>query len=141
MTKALRSLWPARKRGPWHVLCDNESFLKSKGTLRAYKATGVVPWHVPARSPDLNPVEKFWSWLRRRLRYLDLQDLQAKRKPLTKAAYRARVLRVCRTTKARSVARKCTRGLLKVCREVVAGRGKASRGQGGPCTFRVPAQG
>jgi len=128
LKKALLSLHPNRKRGPWHVLCDNETFLKSRQTLKAYEAQRVVPWYVPALSPDLNPVEKFWAWLRRRLRALDLKDLKEKRRPLTKAEYQARVLSVCRSAKARAVAKSLCRGLLKVCREVVRRKGAASSG-------------
>jgi hypothetical protein len=34
MKRALLSAKPTRKRGPWHVLCDNERFLKAKITLQ-----------------------------------------------------------------------------------------------------------
>ena len=43
------------------------------------------------KSPDLNPVEMFWGWLRKKLRSMDLEDLRKKRRPLGKTAYTARV--------------------------------------------------
>ena len=47
------------------------------------------------KSPDLNPVEMFWGWLRKKLRSMDLEDLRKKRRPLGKTAYTARVNRGC----------------------------------------------
>ena len=84
-------------------------------------------WRIPPKSPDLNPIEKFWAWLRKHLRKLDLEDLQRKWAPLTKPAYRVRVRSVLRTKKAQSVASSCALGLRKVCQEVVQKKGAASR--------------
>ena len=57
----------------------------------AYEAKGIRLWQIPPRSPDLNPIQKFWSWLRRELRRRDLQDWEAKRPALGRTAYRARL--------------------------------------------------
>jgi hypothetical protein len=82
---------------------------------------------IPPRSPDLNPVEKFWSWLRRALGAKDLEDLQCGRAPVDKAAFKLRVQRSLRTRKAKEVASNCTLNLKKVCAEVVRKDGAASR--------------
>ena len=82
---------------------------------------------MPPKSPDLNPVEKFWAFLRRRLRMRDLADLKAKRKPLSKTAYKARVRVVCSAAKAQQVAKNCSRSLRKTCLEVIAKHGAASK--------------
>ena len=74
LAKAIRSLHPTAPRGPWHVICDNEGFLGTRFAREAHRAARVHPWHVPPRSPDLNPVEKYWAWLRRKLRAMDLDD-------------------------------------------------------------------
>ena len=42
-----------------------------------------------------NPMEKFWSCLRRRLAVLDLRDLKQRKVALSRAAFKARVLYVC----------------------------------------------
>ena len=126
LTDAIKSVDPVDKRGPWHVLMDNEKFLKAKISTAAFKKACVVPWWVPPRSPDLNPVEKFWAWLRRELRRLDLQDLLKKRPVLTKAQQRTRVRALLRTKKAQSVAAKCALNLRKVCRKVVDKKGAHS---------------
>lgn len=127
LRKALGELNPERVRGPWTVLADNEAFLKASPAQTEYERLSVAMWHIPARSPDLNPIEKYWGWLRRQLRALDLQDALAKRTPLSKTAYRRRVRAVCRSPKAKAVAAAYANGLCKVCKEVVQKKGAASR--------------
>jgi transposase len=126
LTAAIKAVKPVDKRGPWNVMCDNEKFLKAKISTKAFAKARVVPWWVPPRSPDLNPVEKFWAYLRKELRRLDLQDLQQKRRVLTKAEQRTRVRGVLRTKKAQLVARNCALNLRKVCRKVCAKKGAHS---------------
>ncbi|CAE8595265.1 unnamed protein product, partial [Polarella glacialis] len=123
LTNAIRSLSPTKPRGPWWVLCDNETFLRTAVSQAAHKAQGISLWSVPPRSPDLNPVEKFWAWLRRTLRQKDWADLRAGRKALDKKAYQAKVRSTCRTKRAQAVAASCAGGLRKVCKEVVAKKG------------------
>lgn len=117
-----------RARGPWTVLCDNESFLQAKATRAAHAKVSVVLWHIPPRSPDLNPVEKFWGWLRKRLRAMDLADLKSKRRPIQRTALKARVRGLVASQKAKSVAKNYIFGLRNVCEEVRRKRGAASRG-------------
>ncbi|CAK0892190.1 unnamed protein product [Prorocentrum cordatum] len=118
-----------KARGPWTVLCDNERFLSSKLCEAAHKKAKVSTWHVPARSPDLNPVERYWSWLRRRLRALDLMDAKAKKPVMSKVQYKARVRRVMNTARSKTVAGNIDRGFRKTRREIHAlGGGAARRG-------------
>ena len=124
----LKATNPDNKKGPWTLLCDNEGFLDCKSAMAQYAKICIRLWHVPPRSPDLNPVEKFWAWLRKQLRKLDLKDAVAKRPVLSKMAYRERVKRVLRTKKAQTVAKNCALGLRKVCKAVVKGGGIATRG-------------
>ena len=86
-----RAAVPVKEHGPWFVLCDNEAFLRTRDSAAAHAAANVILWSVPPRSPDLNPIEKFWAWLRNRLRQRDLEDLQAGRPALGKTAFKARV--------------------------------------------------
>ena len=71
-------------------------------------------------SPDLNPIEKFWSWLGKELRRRDLKDLREGRPVLGKIAYRLRVKAVLRSPKSQQVASRCAGTLKKVCKAVVA---------------------
>ena len=124
--KALLATKAVKARGAYRVLADNERFLKTKQTKTALERIGVELWHVPPSSPDLNPVERFWGWLRRQLRLRDLKDLKDRRPPVTKAGLRARVRQICRTKRAQAKARNFARGLRKVWQTVVQKRGGAS---------------
>ena len=125
---AIRDVKPVKPRGPWFVICDNEGFLRARAAQAQYARIHVQLWKIPPGSPDLNPVERFWAWLRTALRQLDLQDAVAKRPVLGKAAYKERIKRICKSKRAQSVAVNIAGGLKKVCLEVVANKGAASRG-------------
>ena len=126
LAQAIKITHPVRSEGPWFVICDNESFLTAQASKSALRKAGVRLWQVPAKSPDLNPIELFWSWLRRAFRTRDLKDLQAKRRPLGKSAYRRRVAGLCRSQKAQRVAMACARNLRKACQAVIRKRGAAA---------------
>ena len=124
---ALLALNPGRQRGPFRILCDNESFLMSSVCQEAHDAKGIRLIHVPARSPDLNPVEMYWSWLRRRLRALDLEDARGEREVPGKLAYQQRVRGVMRSAKSRATAANIMRGFQKKCAKIAALGGAADR--------------
>ena len=119
LVRAVKAVKPVKGAGPWTVLCDNETFLRTKVCSAAHKAVKVKLWSIPRRSPDCNPVEKFWAWLRSRLRAMDLRDAVAKRAVPSKTAYRARVRRLCQTKKAQKVAGNHARALEGVCRIIL----------------------
>ena len=85
-------------------------------------------WHVPPKSPDLNPVKKFWAFLRKHLRAMDLKDALANQPVLGKTAYRERVRRVMKSAKASRIAARTLQSLRKSCREVIKKKGAATRG-------------
>ena len=43
---------PGKNRGPWRVLCDNETFLRAKASLAAYRRPRIELIKLPPRSPD-----------------------------------------------------------------------------------------
>jgi transposase len=47
------------------VVMDNASFHKSKEIKKAIEEQGCILLKLPAYSPDLNPIEQFWSQLKR----------------------------------------------------------------------------
>ena len=89
---------------------------------------GIEVLKIPRRSPDCNPIEKFWGWLRRELKARDLTDLQKKRKPLGKTAYRQRVRAVLRQKKTQEVAKRFAGDMVRVCKAVVKAKGRAVKG-------------
>lgn len=117
-----------KTNGPWMILCDNETFLTTAASKAAHAKMRVELWHVPPRSPDLNPVELFWAKVRLWLRQMDLKDLRARRAPVHKTALKERVRRLLRTDKARRAAKNIFGLLHKKARLVCKAKGGAIRG-------------
>ena len=109
-----------------HVLCDNESFLRAKESLKAYKKFNIKLWDNAARSPDLNPIERFWAWLRKALLHMDMADLKAGREVPGKTAYKERVRRLLKTARAQKAAANHAKSWRKTCQIVVKRKGGAS---------------
>ena len=126
LVAACRHARPDRAAGPWHILCDNERCLRAPASRAAHARARVQLHHIPPRSPDLNPVELFWGWVRKRLQKLDLDDLVAERSPVTRRQLTARLRGILQTQRARAVARNCFMSLQKTCEEVRRKRGAAS---------------
>ena len=86
--------------------------------------------HIRSRREALscNPIEKFWGWLRRELKTRDLMDLQKKRKPLGKTAYRQQARAVLRQKKTQEVAKRFAGDMVRVCKAVVKAKGRAVKG-------------
>ena len=126
LVAACKRARPDRARGPWHILCDNERFLKAPASRAAHGTHHVHLCHIPPRSPDLNPVELFWGWLRKQLRAMDLADFIHGRPPVTRAGLKARVRGLLLTQRASRVATRCFCSLIKTCETVQRKRGAAS---------------
>ena len=99
-----------------------------------HSASKMSLWRVPPKSPDLNPVEKFWGWLRRELLIRDLADLKARRAVLGPSAYKARVTAIMKSKKANEggeVRRRFQAGV-QGGRPEEGGAREVSRGAAGP---------
>ena len=125
---ACKSARPDKQRGPWRIICDNETFLEAPASRIAHRKAGVQLWHIPERSRDLNPVEKSWGWVRKQLRAKDLADLKACWRPVQKTALKQRVRALLRSAKAEEVAKNTFKNLRKTCQEVLKKKGAATRG-------------
>ena len=128
LVEACKRVRPGKTRGPWRVLCDNETFLRAKESLAAYRRPRIELIKLSPRSPDLNPVEKMWGWSRKKLRRRDLADLSAGRPLLGRTAYRQRVRCLLRSSAAQRVAGKFFKNLHKVATKVSAAKGAAVKG-------------
>jgi len=71
-----QSLCPTLRPGDT-VLLDNLSSHKVRGVERAIAATGAAVLYLPPYSPDLNPIEQFFSKLKALLRKAAQRDLEA----------------------------------------------------------------
>ena len=85
------------------------------------------PDKIPPASPDFNPVEKVWAWVRKQIVRMDLKDLRDGKPAVSKMGLKLRLQRLVRTRKAQNVAGSIALGLRKVCREVSMNGGGPSR--------------
>jgi transposase len=53
------------------VIWDNATFHKSKKLAEAFELGGIGLIFLPPYSPDLNPIEQFWAWLKAWIRALN----------------------------------------------------------------------
>ena len=73
MNSTLFELWftqqllPSLEKGTVIVM-DNASFHSKKRLISAAQNAGCKLLFLPPYSPQLNPIEKFWAWLKRFLR-------------------------------------------------------------------------
>ena len=119
LLEAVRQL-RSTSRGPFRILCDNETFLNTKEAKAYYDKKNIVLFQIPPKSPDLNPIENYWSWVRKQMRAKDLADLRAGRPALGKGASKTRV-KALPKTKGRSdwpetLSRCCEKSVLRSSR-------------------------
>ena len=80
MDSALFEFWfsnqllPSLNQGTVIVM-DNDSFHSKKRLICVARNAGCRLLFLPPYSPELNPVEKFWAWLKRFLRKILLSSL------------------------------------------------------------------
>lgn len=60
-------LIPELKKGQI-VIMDNATFHKSERTKNLIEEAGCQLLFLPPYSPDLNPIEQFWSWFKGQIR-------------------------------------------------------------------------
>ena len=125
---ALQAINLGKKGGPWKIITDNESFLRTDESKKAYRRFAIDLITMPPRSPDLNPAEKMWGWVRKELRARDLRDFSAGVPVLGKAAYRDRIKRLLRSSRAQAVAKNIARNFRTACKKVAKAGGAAVRG-------------
>ena len=101
--------------------------MHSAKSKKAHDLDSVSLWKIPAHSPDLNPIEKFWAWSNRELRHRDLADLKSKAPPLTKTKYMERVKQVLQTQKAANKVASIIRGFRQTLKEIEKKKGAAAR--------------
>ena len=69
----------------------------------------------------------FWAWVRKQLRARDMAELRARRVVPGKMAYTMRVKKLLKSRRAQQVASKIALGFKRVCMQVAANKGAASK--------------
>lgn len=61
------------------LVLDNASWHKSKKAIRYAESLGIILYFLPPYSPELNPIEQLWKWIKLNVTYrlhLDMDDLK-----------------------------------------------------------------
>ena len=96
--------------------------------MKLYEKLRITLLQIPPKSPDLNPIEKMWGWVRKQLRTRDLKDLAEKRPVLGKTAYRERIKRLLKGPKAQAVAKRFYTNLRTMAFKVNKAKGRSVHG-------------
>lgn len=52
-----------------HVFCDNAPYYRNKTVQQYLQTSKIVQHFLPAYSPNLNPIERLWKWMKERVLY------------------------------------------------------------------------
>ena len=65
--KKIEQSYPEKRK--IHVFCDNASYYRN-GKVKLHLATSKIELHfLPPYSPNLNPIERLWKWMRECVMY------------------------------------------------------------------------
>ena len=65
--RKLEDAYPSKRK--IHVFCDNAPYYRNK-TVKQYLETSKICLHfLPPYSPNLNPIERLWKWMKERVVY------------------------------------------------------------------------
>lgn len=65
--RKIEEAYPTKKR--IHVFCDNASYYRNKAVKRYLETSRVKLHFLPPYSPNLNPIERLWKWMKERVIY------------------------------------------------------------------------
>lgn len=52
-----------------HVFCDNARYYRNKAVIEYLKTSKIRLHFLPPYSPNLNPIERLWKWMKERVIY------------------------------------------------------------------------
>lgn len=65
--------------GQCMLVLDNASWHKSRKAIQYAESLGIILYFLPPYSPELNPIEQLWKWIKLNVTYrlhLDMDDLK-----------------------------------------------------------------
>ena len=52
-----------------HIFCDNAPYYRNKSVREYLKTSKIKLYFLPPYSPNLNPIERLWKWMKERILY------------------------------------------------------------------------
>jgi transposase len=76
--RRIEEAYPTKKR--IHLFCDNARYYRNKEVIK-YLETAKIHMHfLPPYSPNLNPIERLWKWMKEKViyntYYLEFEDFK-----------------------------------------------------------------
>ena len=65
--KKIEDAYPTKKK--IHLFCDNARYYRNKDVINYLKNSKIELHFLPPYSPDLNPIERMWKWMKERTLY------------------------------------------------------------------------
>ena len=65
--RKIEAAYPTKTRV--HVFCDNAPYYKNKAVRQYLEGSRIVLHFLPPYSPNLNPIERLWKWMKERIIY------------------------------------------------------------------------
>ena len=108
--------------------CENESFLDHAEAVKAYRKPRITLVHIPAKSSDLNLVEKLRGRARKKLHKMPLAECRAGRPVPGRIAYKEKIKRSLIAANAQQKARNLYGNLRTVAKKIVLKKGHGVKG-------------
>jgi transposase len=65
--RKIEEAYPTKRKV--HVFCDNASYYRNKAVRQHLQSSRVELHFLPPYSPNLNPIERLWKWMKERVIY------------------------------------------------------------------------
>jgi len=65
--KQIEAAYPAMSKV--HIFADNAPYYKNREVKKYLETSKIVLHHLPPYSPNLNPIERLWKWMKERVMY------------------------------------------------------------------------
>lgn len=65
--RKIEATYPGKKRV--HIFCDNAGYYRNKAVTEYLQASKIKLHFLPPYSPNLNPIERLWKWMKERVIY------------------------------------------------------------------------
>ena len=63
----IEKYYPCKKK--IHLFCDNAKYYRNKAVKKYLETSKIVLHFLPPYSPNLNPIERLWKWMKERVIY------------------------------------------------------------------------